>query len=189
MEPNAEHEDKRSLSEDVFYPDHDKRTESPTFIETKRKGHALGLRCAISGTKLDTEYHHAFCEWAFASGVDWHIVQGIALGEIKELPVLDLLTDQPTEEMAPVEGFLIYLICEYFKYKGFDWNAFDPEKPETLVDSIEAMIVLNKKFHRGKDHGVHNLTGPIHFFQAFPRKAGFIFSPDEMIKAHDVKSS
>ena len=179
-----EHENKRMLSEDIFYPDHDQRTESPTFLETKRKGHALGLRCAISGTRLDVEYHHAFCEWAFAGGVDWHTVKGIALGTIKELPVLDLVTDQPTAEMAPVEGFLIYLICEYFKYKGFDWEAFDPDKPETLVDSLEAMIILNKKFHRGKDHGAHSITGPIHFFQAFPRKLGFIFSPDEMIKAH-----
>ena len=36
------HETRRTLSEDVFYPDHDPRTESSTFRESKRSMKASG---------------------------------------------------------------------------------------------------------------------------------------------------
>ena len=179
-----EHEDHRSISEEVYYPDHDNRTESPTFRNTKRAGKAAGARCAITGQAVDLEWHHAFMEWAFQHAVRWDIVKGIALGTVKELPVIDPYTWEPTTEMAPVEGFLIYWIVLFFKWRGFDFEAFDPAKPETLVDSVQAMVVLHKHLHREKNHGAHAVTGPIFLLQAFPFVDGFVFSPDELAARH-----
>jgi len=184
-----EHEDRRSITEDFYYPGHDGRSESPTFIQTKRAGKAAGLRCAITGQADDLEYHHAFVEWAFQNAVRWDIVKGIALGTVKELAVLDPYTWQPTGEMAPVEGFLIYWIVHFFKWRGFDFEAFDPVKPETLVDSVQAMLVLHKHLHREKNHGVHTVTGPIFLLQAFPFVDGFVFSPDELAARHAAPES
>lgn len=171
---------KSTIIEDEYFPDHPPRTESAIFRHTKAEGHKAGLRCAISGHQDGVEYHHVFCEWADADAVCWHTVKGIATGEVTELPILDLSTDQPTEKMAPVEGFLIYSIIKITEARGFDWRAFDPDKPEQFIDSPQNMLVLHEKFHRAKDHGIHMRTGPTFMFQAFPRKDGFVFTPDEM---------
>lgn len=180
--PKNEHELKETLIEDVFYPDHEPRTESETFRRTKAAGKKAGHRCAISGRIDKLEYHHIFAEWAYSSAIDWETVKGIALGTVKELPVLDLITDAPTGEMYAVEHSLIYIITQLAKVRGFDWQAFDPAKPETFVDSMENMLVLHEKFHRAKQHGIHSQSFPIWLFQAFPRKAGFVFCADEIIQ-------
>ncbi|MDN7413511.1 hypothetical protein QZM42_33840 [Burkholderia vietnamiensis] len=168
-----------------YYPDHAKpRTESATFRRTKKEGHAAGLRCAISGQPAP-EYHHLFCEWADSDAIDWATVRGIALGEIKEIPVLDPETDQPTKELYPAEESFIWLICKFVELRGFNWKAFDPEKPETFVDAMTNMLPLSAKFHRSPTHGIHHRSFPTYVFQAFPRKAGFVFTPDELV--HDKK--
>jgi hypothetical protein len=177
--PANEHEKRDGLTEDVYYPDHTQRTESPTFLETKRLGHHANLPCCISGRVDGAEYHHVFIEWAFADAVDWETVKGVALGKITELPVLDLHTDQPTGETYQAIHSLIYTITQLAASRGFDWTAFDPSKPEQFVDSMANMLVLNAKFHRLKDHGIHVMSAPEWAFQAWPRKAGFIFTPDE----------
>ena len=74
-EPAHEHEKADRLTEDVFYPDHEPRTESPTFIHTKSQGHKAKLPCAVSGHVDGTEYHHVFVEWAFADAIDWEKVK------------------------------------------------------------------------------------------------------------------
>ena len=175
----AEHEKHDTLTEDVFYPDHEQRTESPTFKKTKAIGHGQKLPCCISGHTEKTEYHHVFCEWAFTDGVDWTTVKKIANGEIKQLPVLDPHTDLPTGDTFPANQSLIYIIVQLAKVRGFDWQAFDPSKPELFIDSMENMLVLHEKFHRHKDHGIHVMSFPEWLFQAFPRRAGFVFTPDE----------
>ena len=184
QQDQAEHLVNESVHESFYYPNHDDRTESVTFERTKRAGHKAGLRCAITGQAQDAEYHHVFCEWAFMNAVRWDVVKGIALGTVKELPVLNPYTWEPTGEMAPVDGFLIYWIVLFFKWRGFDFNTFDPAKPETLVDSIQAMLVLHKHLHREENHGVHQITGPIFLLQAFPFVDGFVFSPDELAARH-----
>ncbi|AIO24608.1 hypothetical protein [Burkholderia cepacia] len=167
-----------------YYPDHaEPRTESATFRHTKKVGHAAGLRCSISGQPAP-EYHHLFCEWADSDGVDWATVRGIALGEIKEIPVLDPETDQPTKELYPAEESFIWLICKLVELRGFDWHAFDPAKPETFVDAMVNMLPLSAKFHRSPTHGIHHRSFPTYVFQAFPRKAGFVFTPDELVQDH-----
>jgi len=179
MDLKNEHEKHDTLTEDVFYPDHTQRTESPTFLKTKAVGHKAKLPCSISGHVDGTEYHHVFLEWAFADGVDWETVKGVATGKITELPVLDLHTDQPTGEMYPAKQSLIWVITTLTEARGFDWEAFDPAKPETFVDDMANMLVLHSKFHRLKDHGIHVMSFPEWCFQAWPRKAGFVFTPDE----------
>ncbi|WP_186104949.1 hypothetical protein [Burkholderia gladioli] len=164
-----------------YYPDHvAPRAESATFRRTKREGHAAGLRCAVSGQPAP-EYHHLFCEWADADAVDWVIVKAIAVGEITEIPVLDLVTDQPTGETFPAEQSLVWLICKLAELRGFDWHAFDPADPSTFVDSMANMLPLIAKFHRSPTHGIHRRSWPTYVFQALPRKAGFVFTPDEIV--------
>ena len=179
--PKHEHEKQDRLTEDVFYPDHPPRNESPTFLETKREGHAKKIPCAISGHVDGAEYHHVWIEWAFAVAVDWEMVKKIALGEVTELPILDLHSDEPTAtgETYPVEHSFIWAICKLAEVKGFDWKAFDPSKPEMFVDSMANMLVINAKFHRLKDHGIHVMSFPEWVFQAWPRIPGFVFTPDE----------
>lgn len=179
-----EHEYKSTLSEDVYYPDHAPRTESATFRKTKHDGKAAGDVCAISGHRTGIEYHHVMCEEAFLNGCDWHMVKAIGMGLVKELPVLDLVTDLPTGETFPVSKSLIGMLISLTIVRGFDWNAFDPDHPETFVDSAANMLVLHEKFHRSKTHGMHENSLPIWIFQAFPRKPGYVYSADELLTLH-----
>jgi len=182
MTPLHEHEKRDTITEDVFYPDHEHpRTESPTFRHTKELGHKAKIPCAISGHTDGVEYHHIFCEWAFSDAVDWHLVKAIAVGDITELPVLDLVTDRPTGATYPANQSLIWIICKLAELRGFDWRAFDPAKPELFVDSMANMLVLHSKFHRHKDHGIHAMSFSEWLFQAFPRVTGFVFTPDEEV--------
>jgi hypothetical protein len=184
MTPLHEHEHHDTLTEDVFYPDHPPRTESATFRHTKATGHAAKLPCSISGHTDGVEYHHIFCEWAYSGAVDWATVKGVGTGEITELPVLDLDTDQPTGATYAAKDSLLWIICKLAELRGFDWHAFDPAKPETFVDSPQNMLVLQAKFHRHKNHGMHTQTFPVWIFQAFPRVAGFVYSADELQAVH-----
>ena len=162
-----------------YYPDHPPRTESSTFRHTKQQGHKAGFRCAISG-QPNPEYHHVMCEEADLMAADWRTVKGVGTGNVKELPVLDPITDQPTGETFPVEQSLIWALCKIAELRGFKWAEFDPDKPETFVDCMQNMLPLSAKFHRSSTHGIHHRDFATWIFQAFPRKAGFIFSPDEI---------
>lgn len=175
------HELRRRIEEDTFYPDHSPRQESAVFRHTKAEGHQHQLPCVISGQRAGTEYHHLFVEWAYASAIDWQCVKAIATGDVTELPVLDLVTDQPTGETYPAKHSLIWVVCKIAELRGFDWHSFDPTKPEMFVDSMANMLVLQAKFHRGKGHGIHEATFPVWIFQAYPRLDGFVYSPDEAV--------
>lgn len=175
----GEHIAKATEVEVEYYPDHPPRTESAVFRHTKAAGHKAGLRCAVSG-QPNPEYHHVWCEWADADAVDWAVVKAIATGEITEIPVLDPITDQPTGETFPADQSAVWMICAITRARGFDWAAFDPEKPEQFIDSPQNMLPLSAKFHRSPTHGAHHRTFPTFVFQAYPRKAGFVFTPDEI---------
>lgn len=174
-----EHLVKETVLEADYYPDHAPRGESPTFRHTKEQGHKAGLRCAISGQPAP-EYHHVWCEWAYADAVDWTLVKAIATGEVTELAVLDPLTDQPTAATFPVQESFIWAICRLAAVRGFDWAAFDPTAPATFVDSLANMLPISAKFHRAPTHGIHHKTFPAWAFQAFPRRPGFVFTADEL---------
>jgi len=165
-----------------YYPDHaEPRTESATFRHTKKVGHAAGLRCSISG-QPDPEFHHLWIEWADADAVDWQLMKDIATGRLLRAPVLDPITDEPTGDTVPIEMTLIWSICRITSALGFDWNAFDPAKPETFIDSPQNMLPLSAKFHRSATHGIHHRSWPTFVFQAYPRKDGFVFTPDELVQ-------
>lgn len=181
--PQHEHEFKETAVDDVFYPDHT-RVDTPTFAHTKREGKKHGDVCAISGQAECIEYHHVFCEDAFTDGVDWQTVKDVATGKIKVLPVLDTATNLPTGQTYPVAKSLLGMIIAITIARGFDWEAFDPAKPETFVDSAANMLVLHKSYHRSKEQGIHHHTLPIFSFLAFPRAPGFVYSPAELAARH-----
>ena len=61
----------------------------------------------------------------------------------------------------------------------FEWEHFNPDHPETFVDSeANARMVLCKRHHVGKDHGIHMLPWPLWNLQKVKKK-DFVFSPDE----------
>jgi len=165
--PANEHEFRATITEDVFYPAHPPRVETPTFRKTKHDGKAAGDVCAISGATHNLEYHHVFCESALTNAVDWDTVKRIGTGEITSVPELHPQT-----------------IVMLAKLRGFDWAAFDPSMPETFVDSPQNMLVLHERFHRAPGHGIHHSSMPVFVFQAFPRKPGFVYMPDELASRH-----
>ena len=141
--PQGEHEQRLTISVDVFIPDHPDRTATPIFDATRRKliEHDPDACCFICGTKENLELHHQIVEWCDSTAVNWDKVKA-------ESP-------------------------------DFDWEAFDPNHPETFIDSEwNAKLVLCKKHHTGKDHGIHMLPEPIWRLQKL-KKDEFIFSPDE----------
>lgn len=67
-----EHEVHETLSVDIFYPDHEPRTASPTFERTRHHLiNVLDTPCWICGTKEAREVHHFHVEWADSEAVDW----------------------------------------------------------------------------------------------------------------------
>lgn len=193
--PENEHEFTASIVEHVFYPAHEPRVESPTFRHTKEQGKRAGDVCAITGATQGIEYHHVFCEAALTNAVDWETVKRIGTGEIKSLPEVDPITLIPrlntdhSPRTVPVERLLIWSLVMFAKLRGFDWSAFDPEHPETFVDSPQNMLVLHERFHRAVGHGIHHSSMPVFIFQAFPRKPGFVYMPDEMANRHQAQEA
>lgn len=141
--PKNEHEQKLTVSVDVFVPDHPDRTETPIFAKARRQlisGNPNAC-CYICGGKENLELHHDIVEWCDADGIDWDKMRSL--------------------------------------YPDFGWSNFDPMHLETFIDSaFNARLVLCKKHHTGKDHGIHYLPYPIWLMQKHKR-ADFIFSPDE----------
>lgn len=183
------HMRKDGFSEEIFYPTHPPREASKTFRKTKIVGSKNKLPCAISGHTEGVEYHHVFTEWAFTNAIDWEMVKKIGTGEITRLPVLDLVTHQPlaSGETFDVKHSLIWAICKIAELRGFKWDTFDPANPEMFVDSIFNMLVLHEKFHRAKNHGIHEMSFPVWIYQAMPRKNDFIFSLDEVVDKSILK--
>lgn len=144
--PANEHEQKLTISVDVFVPDHPDRTESAVFRHARKVliENNPEACCEVCGAKETLELHHSVIEWCDANGVDWQKVK-------KSVP-------------------------------AFDWETFDESKPETFIDSIfNANVVLCKKHHTAKDHGIHMLPYPTWLMQKHKRD-DFIFSPDEVVE-------
>lgn len=143
--PTNEHEQKLTLSVDIFIPNHPDRANTPVFEATRKKlisGNPDAC-CWVCGTKEELELHHELVEWCDSDGVDWQKVK----------------IDAP----------------------DFDWTSFDPAHPETFIDSeYNAKLVLCKKHHTGKDHGIHMLPFPTWLMQRHKRD-DFVFAPDEIL--------
>ena len=180
--PNGEHELKATYSVDVFYINEpEPRTPSPVFQHMKRTADAAGTVCALSG-QPNPQYHHVFCEYAARDQVKWDVVKGVALGTITTLPVLDPVTDQPTNATFPANQSLLFKMCQWLEVCfGMDWNTLNPDDPISFVDSINNMLPLSEKFHIHKNHGIHLMPLPEYLLQVLPRKDGFVLTPDEEI--------
>lgn len=159
MSIEGEHEVTETLKIDVYYPDHETRTESPEFRVAKKEESEEKLVCCICGAP-NPELHHALVEWAFSDDTDWVQVQQIALGRV------------PVINGVPMKQSLVYWMLQIVRLRGFDWNKFDPSQPQDFVDSITHMAPLCAEHHRAPDKGIHMTTFPLFVFQAFPKKAG-----------------
>ena len=180
--PIGEHEVKSTAVDDGYVFDH-VRTESPTFAKMERDARAKGTLCCITGQAEDVQYHHCFCEYSLAYAIDWHLVHQVALGKVTKLPVLDLATHQPIPgKMRPVKGSKLWEMIQITSLvRGYDWaRDFDPDHPETFVDSAANMDPINVRYHIG-DRGRHRHTGPFLAIYDWPRLPGVICSPNEEV--------
>lgn len=146
------HEEKETLSVDVFVPGHDPRETTSLFIKTRKaliktaggKCYVCGRTAAESGHPL--EAHHHPIERSFAEMIDWS------------------------------EGGLIR-----HDFPQFDWANFDPANPYKFVDDMTINgVIFCKDHHIGKDEGVHYLPLPLFMAQRYG-KEGYQFTGKEVI--------
>jgi hypothetical protein len=71
--PLNEHEQKLTVSIDVFVPDHPDRSESPIFRHARKQliEDNPNACCEVCGTTENLELHHAIIEWCDSNAVDW----------------------------------------------------------------------------------------------------------------------
>lgn len=134
-----EHEQRETLEVDIFYPDHEPRTESPLFRRTKHDLIVVrNTPCWVCGTFDNREVHHFHAEWADADGIDWDRMRTL--------------------------------------HPQFDWSTF--KEATDFIDAEYNMMVLCKRHHTGKDHGIHMLPYPVWIMQR-NKRADFVFAPDD----------
>ena len=180
--PAGEHEVKSTSVDDGFVFDH-VRTDSPTFTHMEREARKAGTLCCITGQPdPGVQYHHKYIEYSLAYMVDWHLVKKVAMGEVTEIPVLDLTTHQPIPgKFRPVLGSKLWWMIQCARLvDGYDWATFDPDKPETFVDSRANMDPLQERYHIG-DRGEHHHTGPFLGGYHWPRIPGVVYAPNEEV--------
>lgn len=75
--PANEHELKKTITVDVFVPNHPDRSSTPIFERTRKKliVDNPNATCAVNNGHCDHEHplelHHQHVEWCDSSGVDW----------------------------------------------------------------------------------------------------------------------
>ena len=152
MDVTKMHEEKNTLSVDVFIPGHSPRKATALF-ERSRK-HLLerdGGRCWVCGCTAEEtghpiEAHHYPIERSFAEMIDWSEGSQIR----KDFP-------------------------------SFGWGSFDESDPYTFVDDMNTNgRLLCKQHHTAKDEGVHDLPEPVWLAQRYG-KEGYQFSSVEII--------
>lgn len=94
MIPANEHELKRTITIDVFVPDHPDRTGTPIFEATRRELIVKNpsAKCEVDNEDCDhthpLELHHNHVEWCDSNGVDWDLVK-------RDVPDFDWATFDP----------------------------------------------------------------------------------------------
>ena len=153
------HEEKKTLTEDVFIPGHDPRETTPLFTRTrlemlKREGN----RCMVCGREPGEcgpiESHHYLGERALANDIDW--------------PVFEAW-------VRNLHRLLGYAVA---------WMDQHPGGPADIMDFIDDQMVngmpLCKEHHTGSDSGIHMMDFPLFEGQAIA-KAGIKYTPGETI--------
>ncbi|MDB5358835.1 MAG: hypothetical protein JWO51_132 [Rhodospirillales bacterium] len=135
----GEHEQRLTISIDVFVPDHPDRTTTPIFAATRRKlisnnPDACCWVCGKTEAELGQplELHHDLVEWCDSLGVAWEKVK-------IDAPDFDWASFDPSKPETFIDS---------------EHNAY---------------LVLCKKHHTGKDHGKHMLPEPIWRMQRYKR--------------------
>ena len=147
------HEEKNTLSVDVFIPGHEARGAGTPLFERTRKhllerdgGRCWVCNCTAEESGRPIEAHHYPIDRSFAEMIDWS-------------PGSQIRKDFP----------------------GFGWGSFDESNPYTFVDDMNVNgRLLCKAHHIGKDEGVHTLPEPVWLAQRYGRE-GYKFSEVEVI--------
>lgn len=155
---------RRTLTEDVFYPEHPPRKASALYTQTHHRLVAVEDRpCVVCGVRNSTlrtpanrdgakalETHHALIEWAGANAIDWD----------------KLAADHPdlTTLHALASAYHAHLLAN----GSFD-GTIDPAIVTQFVDSPEQMLVICDVHHRSANRGVHMVSGPVWELQRYER--------------------
>jgi len=165
------HEEKETLSVDINLPGHDPRVTTPLFTHTRKALLERDQRCFISGALNGEdgplEAHHFPIERSLAEMIDWDLVRHDALAG-------ELGVSQAQRDAA----------------KAFDWDGFmaaKPFDPYTFVDNMLVNgLLLAKRFHIGKDEGIHAMPHPLWIAQKYGIE-GYQFSDVEIIHHEQEK--
>lgn len=145
------HEQKETLTVDVYIPGHEPRTTTSLFSKSRKILLESQDRCYICGDTAEQagsplEAHHHPIERSFAEMIDWS------------------------------EGSLIRK-----DFPHFDWTNFDENDPYKFVDDMTVNgLILCKTHHTGKNTGIHDLPYPIWIAQRYG-KSGYKFSDIEIL--------
>lgn len=147
------HEEKETLSVEVFIPGHEPRTETPLFEHTRKELIAREEgKCWICGGTEQPEAHHFPVERSLATAWNWE--------SFKE--------DCQKGLWGP-------------RAQAFDWSKFDPKDPYSFVDDMTVNgLLLCKKHHIGKDEGIHSMPHPLWVWQRYAPE-GYKLSDVEII--------
>lgn len=158
------HQEKETLQVEVNVPEHEDRVTTALFIRTRKALIERDKCCYVSGMTEEEckaqggslEAHHHPIERCLAHLVDWP-------GFI-------------TEAKAGKWGL---------GPQAFDWDAFDPKNPYTFVDDmLHNGMLLAKRFHTGKDEGIHCMPYPLWIAQKYAVE-GYKFSDVEVVHHFD----
>lgn len=143
------HANARQLTELAFYPEHDKRTESPAYKKVhERLVNKLDLPCLVCGVKKSTlkdrkqnpygatalETHHHVIEWALANAID------------------------PAKFNAILRP---HLANQHPQEPSYKRNMSAQEVTDWVDHSEHNLWVLCDVHHRAKYLGIHEITYPI----------------------------
>lgn len=133
----AAHDQVETFREDVIYPEHAQRTESPLFAQNKRTlVQKLNTPCFVCGSSDKREVHHFIVEWAMWDEADPQKVLDVA-HHFDIYGYAAQLGDKPIESPDDIRNLMV-LCGEH---------------------SIDGQVVAGGH-HRGVDCGIHRLTFP-----------------------------
>jgi hypothetical protein len=185
----------------VYYPPHEPRTESKTYMQThKTLIYDKDMPCWVCGVRAsdfkrdgkgkktdvnqfgaqDNETHHDIIEWAAANGIDWDKVAK-DYPDLKSLQHVARAWDlqhgrghqlPKAEEPENTQGQKI----RHPAYKNVHYTEIDPTE---FLDGVEQMKVLCDIHHRHPLFGVHMTPRPIWVLQRYER-SGFQFMPPDL---------
>jgi hypothetical protein len=150
MNPANEHEQKLTLSIDILDPDHgNRKAEGETDIYRASRHLLVDVQKQCCFICGTRQQLETHHQF-----VEWYQANGVDFS-----PGSELRQDHP----------------------DFDWEGFDKAggDPAFFVDSAYNLLVLCKKHHTGKDHGIHMLPHGIWLYQKY-KIASEVFSPDEL---------